>query len=295
MGKAEVREQLYDFLERGTEYAYEELRPVSTVGPGFLPGNRLAKLLLRPVIDDNVKEIEMGLKNELTLVMDYAEEKARGDGADPSKYTGKFLESDIFFRHYEGERQDELEEALVRHFEEMARDMTPLIRADADGFWGATREAYDKYEAEEILRHHFSFVGMVAEEFGDGLVMETSFGPVGVDYTKEALRILPKVETRIRREVVDEVDEAYGSRYGDARSRSTGLSSVVSEAPHEEDAGGRVETDGEPQALRDRLEEMEEENEDLRRRLREERERNEELKEKLEEKRESYSAEDWLG
>lgn len=314
MGKAEIRDQLYEFLERGTEYAFEDLGPVSVVGPDFLPGNGVAKVLLRPVIDDSAKEIEMGLKNELTLVMDYAEERAWKDNADATKYKRKFLESDIFFRHYEGDRKDELGDALVRHFEEMAHDMTPLIRSDADGFWGAMREEYDKYEAEEILRHHFSFVEGVAEEFGDGVEMKTSIGPVGVDYTDEALRILPKVETKIRREVVDRLDEVYGSRYGDVgpeelsapeadgrrKKRGAGGQERNGDGDREV-AHGKAAADGKMEKLRGRVKELEAENEKLREELNKERERNEELEEKLEnreedeENEESYKAEDWLG
>lgn len=315
MGKAEVRDQLYDFLERGTEYAFEELRPLAVVGLGFLPGNGAAKLLLRPVIDDDVKEIEVGLKNELTLVMDYAEEMVHGGGTSPSKYRRKFLKSDIFFRHYKGERRDELEEALVRHFEEMAHDMIPLLKAEADDFWGATRGAYDKYEAEEIFKHHFSFVERVTEEFGDGLEMKSSIGPFGFDYTNEALRILPKVETRIRREVVDEVDDAYGSRYEDVGSGD--VSAVASEEPRKdrkrerEEPDGRAATDEEMEKLRESVKKLKKENEELHEELKKEREKKEELNEKLEEERErneelheeleeeggekSYKAEDWLG
>jgi hypothetical protein len=311
MGKAEIRDQLYEFLERGTEYAYEELRPVSVVAPDFLPGNGVGKLLIRPVIDDSAKEIEMGLKNELTLVMDYAEERAWNDDTEATKYKRKFLESDIFFRHYEGNREDELEDALVRHFEEMAHDMTPLIRTDADGFWGAMREEYDKYEAEEILRHHFSFVEGVAEEFGDGVEMDTSIGPVGIDYTSEALRILPKVETKIRREAVDELDEVYGSRYGDVGSGEIPAPGADGRRKKREAGGQGRGGDGDREVahgnaadekmekMRERLKELEAENEKLREELKEERERKDELKqsleEKEEEKQESYKAEDWLG
>lgn len=303
MGKAEVRDQLYEFLERGTEYAFEELKPVSVVAPDFLPGNGVVKLLLRPLIDDSVKEIEMGLKNELTLVMDYSEELARDENADAKKYRRKFLESDIFFRHYEGDRKDELQKVMIRHFEEMARDMVPLIRTDADGFWEGTREAYSKYETEEILRHHFSFVEKVVEEFGDGLEMRFSLGPFDIGYTREALRILPEVEERLRLELVDELDDVYGSGYDAVGSdKLTGKTSEEAEVREEEteedvkvDAKAGAEADGELEKLRERVEELEEENEELREELKQEREKNEELNEKLEDKEDSYKAEDWLG
>ncbi|MDZ7687978.1 MAG: hypothetical protein U5J64_04500 [Halobacteriales archaeon] len=158
MGKSEVREYLYVFLERGTEYAFEELRPMFVVRPDFLPGNSTTKLLLRPLILDRINEIEMKVKNELTLVMDYSEELARGEDGNAAKYRRKFLESDILYTNYEGDRSEELKDVMVQHFDEMARDMAPLVRADADGFWEATCEAYSKQEVEEIIKHHFGFV-----------------------------------------------------------------------------------------------------------------------------------------
>lgn len=315
MGKAEVRGELYVFIDRGAEYAFEELRPMSVVGLGFLPANSFTKLVLRRVIFDRMKQIEMSVKNALTLAMDYSEEIAREGNADGERYKRKFLKSDIFYTNYEGDRKDELRDTLVRHFDEMAHDMAPLVRTDADGFWDAATETYDKYETEELLRHHFSFIGEVIEEFGDEMKMTFTLGPFGFDYTDEALRILPKVETRLRRELIEEADEVYGRRYTEASSdgRITKTEMVDGEQrrtegggtdtvkPQKETVSAKTRTlEKEIETLRVRVEELEGEKEELRKRLEEERERNEELREELEEKEtgsetESYSAEDWLG
>jgi hypothetical protein len=321
MGKAEIRQQLYVFLEKGTEYAFKEVKPLSVVGLGFLPGNRVTKMVLRPVILGNMNEIEMSVKNALTLAMDYSEELARGEKGNADKYRRKFLESDIFYTNYEGDRKGELREMLIRHFDEMAHDMAPLVETDADGFWDAVVEMYGKYETEELLRHHFSFIGKVVEEFGDEIEMTFSVSIFSFDYTDEALRILPKVETRIRRELVDKTDEIYGSRYGEASSsagervemrdgsqrREAGTRASAEEfrkktANQETASEERKELEKKVETLGERVRELEDEKEELRRSLKEARETNEELREKLEKKEEeaesesdSYNAEDWLG
>lgn len=319
MGKAEIRQQLYVFLEKGTEHAFEEVKPLSVVGLGFLPGNRVTKVVLRPLILGNMNEIEMSVKNALTLAMDYSEELARGEKGNADKYRRKFLESDIFYTNYEGDREDELREMLIRHFDEMAHDMAPLVETDADGFWDAVIETYGKYETEELLRHHFSFIGKVVEEFGGEIKMTFSVSIFSFDYTDEALRILPKVETRIRHELVDKTDEVYGSRYGEASSgagervemrdgsqkREGGTRASAEKfrketANREASSEERKELERKVETIGERMRELKDEKEELRRRLKEAREANEELREELERKdsesdSDSYNAEDWLG
>jgi hypothetical protein len=317
MGKAEVREDLYVFLERGAEHAFEEMRPLAVVGLGSFPGNRAAKLLLRPLILGGMNEIEMSVKNTLTLAMDYSEEIARDENADGTRYKRKSLESDIFYNNYEGDRKEDLRDTLKHRFDEMARDMAPLVNSGADGFWEAAVEAYDKHETEELLRHHFSFVSRVVEEFGDEMVMTSTIGPFEFNYTDEAMRVLPLVETRLRRELVDEADEVYGRRYGgtperDAKSIDVGGGHSGDGETKKGERGREAastetptpsadsDTSKEIEKLRERVDELEKEKKRLRRKLEEERESNEELRRKLEKERketesESYSAEDWLG
>ena len=286
MGKAEVRRHLYVFLERGAEHAYEELRPLSVVRLGFLPGNRFTKVVFRRIVLGRIKEVEMSVKSSLALAMDYSEEIARGREQEADKYRRKFLESDILYTNYEGDRKDEMKEVLTRRFDEMAREMVPLVRADTDSFWEAMRESYAKQEAMELVAHHFSFVEKVVDEFGDGVSMTFSLGPFVFDYTDEALRVLPIVERRLRYEILDELDEEYGSRYevvaseraskavGEARKRRAGTAAGNSEPA--ETAGANTtsaasasgsDTDKQREEIRRRVESLKEERGELRRRV----------------------------
>ncbi len=243
MGKEAVRDQLHVFLGDVTEYALEEFKPLAVVGLGFLPGNRVAKFVLSPIIDSEISTIKISLQNEFNLIMDYSEEIAEGNDPDIEEYRDRFLQSDFFYQHYEGEKTEEFEEVMMQRLDEVARDMAPLVEVETDDFWEALEEAYDRREAEEVLKYHFSFTDKIVEEFGDGLKIKINIGPIGIGYTDEAMRVMPMAEGHLRRELVDKLDEIY-----------------------EEEGGAEDEKD---------LEELEEENEKLREeleRLREEEE-----------------------
>jgi hypothetical protein len=215
MGKEAVRDQLHVFLGDVTKYALEEFRPLAVVGLGFLPGNGLAKVLLGPIIDKEISSIKISLQNEFNLIMDYSEEIAEGENPDAEEYRDRFLRSDFFYQHYKGDKVDEFEEVMMQRLEEVANDMAPLVEVDTDDFWEALEESYDRREAEEILKYHFSFTDKIVEEFGDGLRITFSLGPISIPYTREALRVMPKAEGHLRRQIVDKLDETYGEREED--------------------------------------------------------------------------------
>jgi len=217
MGKEAVRDQLHVFLGDVTEYALEEFRPLAVVGLGFLPGNGVAKVFLGPIIDKEISSIKISLQNEFNLIMDYSEEMAENNDPDPEEYKDRFLRSDFFYQHYEGDKTDEFEEVMMQRLDEVARDMSPLVDVDTEDFWEALQESYDRREAEEVLKYHFSFTDKIVEEFGDGLKIRFSLGPISIGYTKEALRVMPKAEGHLRREIVDKLDEIYGEREGDGQ------------------------------------------------------------------------------
>jgi len=149
--------------------------------------------------------------------------------------------------------------------------------------------------------------------------MTFTLGPFEFDYTDEALRVLPKVETRLRRELIDETDEVYGRRYrrygeassdervtrtemgdGEPRRNEVEREKSDTEEPREAASAEIRSLEKEIESLRSRVEDLEGEKEQLRRRLKEERERKKELREEMEKKdteseTDSYSAEDWLG
>jgi hypothetical protein len=210
MGKEAVRDQLHVFLGGVTDYAIEEFRPLAVVGLGFLPGNSVAKVFLSPIIDKEISSIKISLQNEFNIIMEYSEGIAEGENPDPEEYKDRFLQSDFFYQHYEGDEREEFEEVMMQRLDEVARDMAPLVEVDTEDFWEALEESYDRREAEEILKYHFSFTDKIVEEFGDDLNIRISFGPISIGYTKEALRVMPKAEGHLRREIVDKLDEIYG-------------------------------------------------------------------------------------
>ena len=219
MGKEAVRDQLHVFLGDVTEYALKEFRPLGVIGLGFLPGNSVAKLLLGPIIDQEISSIKISLQNEFNIIMEYSEEIAEGNDPDPEEYKDRFLRSDFFYQHYEGKNDDEFEEVMMQRLDEVARDMAPLVEVGTDDFWEALEAAYDRREAEEVLKYHFSFTDKIVEEFGEGLNIRFQLGPISIGYTQEALRVMPKAEGHIRREIVEELDSIYGEREGEEEEK----------------------------------------------------------------------------
>ncbi|MFP4174614.1 MAG: hypothetical protein ACLFSW_02395, partial [Halobacteriales archaeon] len=142
-----------------------------------------------------------------------------GNDPDAYEYKDRFLRSDFFYQHYEGDKTDEFEEVMMQRLDEVARDMAPLVDVETEDFWEALEESYDRREAEEILKYHFSFTDKIVEEFGEGLNIRFSLGPISIGYTKEALRVMPKAEGHLRREIVDKLDEVYGEREGEEEEK----------------------------------------------------------------------------
>jgi hypothetical protein len=248
MGKEAVRDQLHVFLGDVTEYALEDFRPLAVVGLGFLPGNSIAKVVLGPIIDQEISSIKISLQNEFNLIMDYSEEIAEGNDPDPVEYKDRFLRSDFFYQHYEGDKDDEFEDVMMQRLEEVARDMAPLVEEDTDDFWEALEESYGRREAEEILKYHFSFTDKIVEEFGEGLNIRFSLGPISIGYTDEALRVMPKAEGHLRREIVEKLDSIYGKREGEEEEKLEELEEENEELRKElerlrEEEGQDVEVD----------------------------------------------------
>jgi len=210
MGKEAVRDQLHVFLGDVTKYALEEFRPLAVVGLGFLPGNSIAKVLLGPIIDKEISSIKISLQNEFNIIMEYSEQVAEGNDPDPEEYRDRFLQSDFFYQNYEGDNVDEFEEVMMQRLDEVARDMAPLVEVDTDDFWEALEEAYDRREAEEVLKYHFSFTDKIVEEFSDGMNIRIKIGFIPISYTNEAMRVMPKAEGHLRRKIVEKLDEIYG-------------------------------------------------------------------------------------
>ncbi|MFP4632220.1 MAG: hypothetical protein ACLFMT_02130 [Halobacteriales archaeon] len=208
MGKEAVRNQLHVFLDDVMEYALQEFKPLAVIGLGFLPGNSIAKLLLSPLIKKELNVIKITLQNEFNTILDLSEDMKDGD-SDPSRYRDRFLANDFFYQNYHGDRADEFEEVLEQRLEEVAEDLEPLLDAEADDFWEALVETYERGEAKDMLTYHFSFTEKLAKDFGDGMKLTFKLGLIKFDYTNEAVRVLPYAESSLREQILERLDEEY--------------------------------------------------------------------------------------
>jgi len=205
----EILEEEFDtFLDAMVAYARDAFSPTRAATGHKGLGDRLLKGAFSRTMDEELASIRRDMERQRDVVLDYVED----DEADVEEYRDRFLRSDFFYQHYKGDKADEFEEVMMQRLEEVANDMAPLVEVGTDDFWEALEESYDRREAEEILKYHFSFTDKIVEEFGDGLRITFSLGPVSIPYTSEALRVMPKAEGHLRRQIVDKLDETYGER-----------------------------------------------------------------------------------
>jgi hypothetical protein len=123
-----------------------------------------------------------------------------------------FVHYDAFYRNYEGGRAAEYRNALVERLRRATDALAPVVTADADGFWGSAREAYDRDEAVEAVGTLFT-ASETADRFSEGIVMEVTV-PVPLrrktfTYTDESVRAFGVAESHAKRKVEKEADKAY--------------------------------------------------------------------------------------
>jgi len=210
MGKGLVREQLHVFIDDVSEYIRGDFRPLALFGLGGLPGNGLLRKLLSPVITEEVNKVQVALQNQFNTILDAAEEVHNEgvENADLSKYYQRMLDAELVYQNYEGEKQEKFEEDIKRRLDEAAEDLSPLIETDANEFWEALVETYDRSEAHELFEYHFTYYDRLLSEYGDGLKMTTDT-LVPINYTKEAERLYPEAERMVLETLKEGYDEEF--------------------------------------------------------------------------------------
>ncbi|MFB6284762.1 MAG: hypothetical protein ABEK59_12685 [Halobacteria archaeon] len=197
MTEEAVKEQLDDYIHEVATHAFHELDPTNVVNVD-LPADKI-KSALRQDIRQEVIGIKSGFQGQLTVFIQAVSEKDRDESFE------KFLEEDIFFRNYEGDREDELRRDLRDHFDEVVENIGPLVESDED-FWVSVEEHYENGEAVESLNTVFKR-SEVVEDYRDGFVMEMSLDtglPIEeIEYTDEGLRVLKSGEEHIQ-ELIEE-------------------------------------------------------------------------------------------
>ncbi|MGK2230310.1 MAG: hypothetical protein ACI9QA_000463 [Methanobacteriota archaeon] len=199
-----VSEKLDGYAEYVARKATDEFKPSNVVNvPGV--SDKRAKSIISSTIEDLRDGQERALKQQYGAVIG-----AVYDGID--SHADDFVHYDAFYRNYEGGRDDGYRDALVERMRRIRDALEPIVRAEADGFWEATRETYDRDEAVEALGSLFT-VAETADAFSDGIVMQVTV-PVPLrtktfTYTEESVRAFDVAERYAKRKVEKEADEAY--------------------------------------------------------------------------------------
>ena len=199
---------LFDKLDAYAEYvarkAAEEFKPSNVADvPGV--SDRRAKRIISSTMEDMREGQERALKQQYGAVVGAVHDDVEAHAED-------FVYYDAFYRNYEGTRDDEFRDALIERLRRSSDALSPIVRADTDGFWDAAREAYGREEAVDEVGTLFT-AAETARRFSDGIVMEVTV-PVPLSrktfrYTEESVRAFAVGERYARKKVENEADEAY--------------------------------------------------------------------------------------
>ncbi|MFP4188776.1 MAG: hypothetical protein ACLFR5_05145 [Halobacteriales archaeon] len=199
-----VSDKLDGYAEYVARKATDEFKPSNVVNvPGV--SDRRAKRIISSTMEDLREGQENALKQQYGAVVGAVYDDVETQAED-------FVYYDAFYRNYEGERDEEYRDALVESLRRARDALAPVVRADADGFWDAVREAYDRDEAVEELGALFT-AAETADRFSDGIVMQVTV-PVPLrrktfTYTDESIRAFGVAERYAKKKVKNEADDAY--------------------------------------------------------------------------------------
>jgi len=258
MGKELVREQLHVFIDDVESFIHQNFRPWGVFGFRGLPGNGILRILLRPVIAHEVNKVKIALQNQFNTILDAAEEidKKGKENVDFGKYYDRMLESELLYQHYIGDRKEEFEQDIKERLDGAAEDIAPLIDTEADDFWRALVEAYDRDEAYELFQYHFRYYERLMDKYGADEIELKTDTLIPLNYTKEAERTYPEAEKMVRERLIEGYDEEYEkqamSKEEEMRKENEELKKHVEELEEEN------------QELEELIEELEKENEELR-------------------------------
>jgi len=195
-----------EFMEEIIDDALTEFEPLRIVNMNRLPGNKTAKSVLRPLIEDELSRFRENIERQFEIVMNYAET------GNAEEHKEEFLRSDIFYKNFKGDDRRRIESDLMERMRNMGDDMRPLLETGEDDFWDAAIASYDEDEARRMLPKHFAYTGTV-RGYRDSLNMTVEIGAgllsTEIEYTDEAMRVLDIAETNLRNDLERRVEEFY--------------------------------------------------------------------------------------
>lgn len=213
MTRAAVKNQFDLFVNEVIDEAYSSLRPWGILGPRGLPGNRLLRFLLGPILRNELTHYRASYNNQYKLIMDFAEDIADGE-ADFDDYRDELLNFDYFYQNHEGppSEREAMKLALEDRYLTMGRDMAPLVAADEEDFWDAMQQQYGKHRARRTIRHNFDYANILTEQSQHVALYAADpwLGlPFPVSYTGEVLEALDASEAALRSRLLGKIQRIY--------------------------------------------------------------------------------------
>jgi hypothetical protein len=196
-------------------------------GPGGKVVDQLLKdseTLWERVVQPELDAYRDEILQQFDIVLDYAQsdqpiDAYREDLLAVDSYAGA-LRDDI-----SGEKRETIHDELVARHRGLGDAVAPIVSADADDFWTATSDVFDRERATELVEDHFTFTTPLQER-RHAYVMQTAFDPsdvlgglgsllggglprVEVEYTDEALRSMRRAEQQVISETKRQLDQHF--------------------------------------------------------------------------------------
>lgn len=148
-----------------------------------------AKVLFKKVKSDMVTQGE--------IVVDYADAVAHD--RPTGELEQRFLETNPVYKRYKGNDRAELERFLLGHFEQVGKDLAPLITSNHNDFWAALADEYEQADAQELIERNFS-QAMVFRKYKEDL---------SIPNKDKVINIVEKGEQRLLQDLKQDVNRAY--------------------------------------------------------------------------------------
>ena len=196
-------------------------------GPGGKVVDQLLKdseTLWQRVVQPELDAYRDEILQQFDIVLDYAESEEPID-----TYREELLAVDSYAaalrNDITGERRETIHDELVARHRGLGDAVAPIVRADADQFWTAASDVFDRETATMLVEDHFTFTTPLQER-QNAYEMQTAFDPseilgglgsllgsglprIEVEYTDEALRSMRRAEQRVITETKRELDQHF--------------------------------------------------------------------------------------
>lgn len=213
------------FVDRLAERAFREFDVVAALTGTSGPGSRVVDRLVaknavveRRVVRPELEAFRTDARRQFDHVLDYASDEGTPFEAVAADVLAADSFHDALRSDLPGERRARLREQILERHRALGDAVVPLVRSDADEFWPALEDAYDRETALALVEEHFTFADPVRSN-PDAFRFETRLDPgevlggplagrlptVTVEYTDQALEAMRRAEAQVVQETRREV------------------------------------------------------------------------------------------